>query len=73
MQNNFENLLWLEGRTPDKLKDLLMAIDVPCSVMQGSWSSMNGHYGCWVLLDRPVKSMKKREITKVEFSKGTNI
>jgi len=64
MQNNFENLLWVEGRTPEKLKSQLMTIDVPCSVMQGSWSSNNGHYGCWVLLDRPIKAMKKKQVTK---------
>lgn len=64
MNNNFENLMWLEARTPEKLKDLLISINVPCSVMQGSWSSNNGHYGCWVLLDRPVKTMKKRDMAK---------
>ena len=60
----YENLQFFEARTPEKLKELLMAIDVPHNIMPGGWLVKGSMLGVWVMFDRPVKQVKKRDLVK---------
>jgi len=75
MQNSYDNLLCVQARSPELLKRNLMAIPTPSSVMQGSWFMNGSLYGCWVLLDRPVTQVSKKEFKakkdKVEITAQT--
>ena len=62
MENNYENLFYIQARTPEKLKEQLMAIEVPSRVVEGSWWNTGSMLGVWVLLDRPVERVKKKNL-----------
>lgn len=64
MENNYSNLLYVQARTPDKLKEQLMAIDVPSRIVEGSWWNTGSMLGVWVILDRPVEKVKKKNLNK---------
>ena len=64
MENNYANLLYIQARTPEKLKEQLLAIEVPSSIVPGSWWNPGSMLGVWVLLDRPVEKVKKKDLKK---------
>lgn len=72
-ENVYENLMVLEARNPAKLKKMLTEIPVPFSIMSGSWFSNGSMYGVWVMLDRPIRMVKKKDSgkPKVEVTEKT--
>jgi len=73
MKNNYENLHYFEARSPEKLKDQLKAIDNVHTIMPGGWLIHGQMFGVWVLFDRPVGQVKKKNLSnnKIELEKQT--
>jgi len=67
---NYNNLVFVQGRDPEKLKKALLAIDCPSEVVPGSWVFTGSMHGVWVCLDRPatmVKAKKAQLITNNNY------
>ena len=67
MENDYSKLLNIQARTPEKLKELLVAIPVPSLIMQGSWYNTGGLFGVWVYLDRSVEKVKMKDLKTPKF------
>jgi hypothetical protein len=66
MANRVENLLWVQGNSPEKLKENLRAIEHPYEIVPGSWFH-DGRlkHGVWIMCDRPAKQVsRKKPVTK---------
>lgn len=68
--NDFEKLRYIEARSPEKLRDALVAIEYPCSIMTGSWMKNGNLYGVWVKPDRELKSVKRREVERSKLKEA---
>ena len=64
MGTKYENLIHLVGRSPEHLRDLLVSIEVPSTIMPGSWYVQKSKHGVWVMLDRPARKVKKKDLDK---------
>lgn len=62
----YENLQYFEARTPEKLKEQLMAFDRPHNIMPGGWLIRGQMFGVWIMFDVPVKQIKKKDLVKNE-------
>jgi hypothetical protein len=71
MEHNYKNLLYVQGRSPDHLKELLMALDCPSQILSGSWYHTPMKAGVWVYCDREVKKVKVKDIPKVKKIEDT--
>ena len=60
--HNYNNLVCIQARSPEKLIEQLKAIPVPSSVMEGSWFIQGMSHGVWVILDRPVNVVSKKSM-----------
>lgn len=62
---NYNNLIFIQARTPEKLKDELLKIGCTSEIVPGSWYHNGMMFGVWVILDRPATmiSKKKKDLT----------
>jgi len=67
----YENMQYVEARTPEKLKTALMAFDRPHNIMPGSWLVAGQMFGVWIMFDVPVKQIKKRDLVKNQIKVDT--
>jgi hypothetical protein len=58
--NNFSNLIEVRGRTFDQLQEKLIAIEVPCSILELKVLH-TGQYVAILMADRKVRRKKKEE------------
>lgn len=72
MESNYSNLLYIRARSPEKLKEQLIAIDVPSQIVSGSWDYSGSRYGVWVMLDRPVERVRRKDLKMVQEDLLTN-